>query len=136
MSLLGHLLLYHCFCQFFKQRPISFVHFFKRYYYYYTKQLAAIHILLLVAATQDADQHIRSLGVSILPKDPSTCRPGELNKQPSDNKTQALSPSHCRLEYPCFGFPNSLKTVLGWQSSGDKLGLRLKNQLKQIVGYV
>ena len=43
-----------------------------------------------MAAMQGADQHIRgSLGFSILPKDSSTCRPGESNQRPADNKTLA-----------------------------------------------
>ena len=43
------------------------------------------------ATMQDADQHIKSsLGFSLLPKDTSTCRPGELNQRPSDNKMLAL----------------------------------------------
>ena len=47
------------------------------------------------AAMQGADQHTRSiLGFSILPKVTSTCRPGETNQQPSDNKTLALPQSH------------------------------------------
>ena len=38
-----------------------------------------------------ANQHIRSnLGFSVLHKDTSTCRPGESNHQPSDNKTLPL----------------------------------------------
>ena len=42
---------------------------------------------------QGADQHIRgSLGFSILPKDTSTSRAGELNQWPSTNKTLALTP--------------------------------------------
>ena len=40
-----------------------------------------IHTLMVVAAMQGADQHIRSsLGFSILPKDGSTCRSGESNR--------------------------------------------------------
>ena len=47
-------------------------------------------LLMVVAATQLANQQIRSsLGFSILLKDNSTCRPGELNQQPSDNRTLA-----------------------------------------------
>ena len=47
----------------------------------------------MAVAMQGADQHIRgNLGFSILPKDTSTCIPGELNQQPSDNKTVALPP--------------------------------------------
>ena len=39
---------------------------------------------MAVAAMQSTDQHIRkSLGFTILPKDALTCRPGELNQQPS-----------------------------------------------------
>ena len=46
---------------------------------------------MMVAAMQGANQHISSsLGLSILPKDTATCRPGELNQQPSDNNTLAL----------------------------------------------
>ena len=46
---------------------------------------------LAVDAIQGADQHIRSsLGFSILPKDISTCRPGESNQGPSDSKTLVL----------------------------------------------
>ena len=38
-----------------------------------------------------ANQHIgSSLGFSILPKDISRCRPGELNQQSSNNKMLAL----------------------------------------------
>ena len=53
---------------------------------------------MAVAAVQGADQHIRSsLEFSILPKDTLTCRPGESNQQPFNNKTPALSHSH--LDY-------------------------------------
>ena len=31
---------------------------------------------------------------SVLPSDTSTCRPGEMNQRPSDNKTLTLSLSH------------------------------------------
>ena len=42
--------------------------------------LPYIHTLMVVAAMQGANQHIRSsLGFSILLKDTSTCRPGESN---------------------------------------------------------
>ena len=48
---------------------------------------------MVVAAMKGADQHIRSsLGFSILPKDTSTCRPGESNQQPSNNNTLILPP--------------------------------------------
>ena len=54
-----------------------------------------IHTLMVAAAMQGAEQHIRSsLGLSILPKDTWTCRPGELNQQPSDNKTLVLPLRH------------------------------------------
>ena len=36
------------------------------------------------------------MGFSILPKDTSTCRQGELNHQPTSNKTLALALSHSR----------------------------------------
>ena len=40
------------------------------------KRLTAIHTLLVVAAMEGANQHIkRNLGFSIMPKDTSTCRP-------------------------------------------------------------
>ena len=40
---------------------------------------------------QGVKEHIRSrLGFSILPKDTSTCKPGDSNPQPSDNKMLAL----------------------------------------------
>ena len=56
---------------------------------------------MVVADMQLAEQHIRSsLGFiifSILPKDTSTCRPGESNPRHSDNKTLALLLSHSRL---------------------------------------
>ena len=43
---------------------------------------------MAVAATQSASQHIRSsLGFNILPKDTSTCRPGESNQHPSNDKS-------------------------------------------------
>ena len=46
-----------------------------------------IHTLMAVAAMQGANQHIRSnLGFSVLPKDTSICRLGELNQRASDNK--------------------------------------------------
>ena len=54
-----------------------------------------IHTLMVVAAMQGADQHIRSsLGFSILPKDTWTCRPGELNQRCSDNETLVSAPEH------------------------------------------
>ena len=51
---------------------------------------------MVVAAMQAPDQHIRgSLGFRILPKDTSTCGPGESNQRPSNNKTALfLSHSH------------------------------------------
>ena len=56
-----------------------------------------IHTLMVVAAMQGADQQIRSsLEFSILPKDTSTCRPGDPNQRPSDNKMLALPLSHSR----------------------------------------
>ena len=57
-----------------------------------------IHTLMAVAAMQGADQHIRnSLGLSILSRDTSNCRPGELNQRLSDNKTLALPLSHSQI---------------------------------------
>ena len=48
----------------------------------------------------DGGQHIRSrLGFSILPKDTSTCTPGESNQQPSNNMSLALALSH---SWPCW----------------------------------
>ena len=48
-----------------------------------------IHKPMAVAATQGADQHIRSsLGVSILPKDTLACRPGESNQRPAYSSNQ------------------------------------------------
>ena len=59
----------------------------------FAKRLTAIHTLMAVAAMQDDNQHIgSSLGFSILPKDNLTCRPGELNQQPSNKKTLAVTP--------------------------------------------
>ena len=53
------------------------------------------HTLMVVAAMQGAGQHIRSsLGISILPKDTSTCRPGESNQQAFVDKTLALNIGH------------------------------------------
>ena len=50
---------------------------------------------MVVAAMQVAGQHIRSsLGFSILHKDASTCRPRELNQQPSYNNMLAQPLSH------------------------------------------
>ena len=50
------------------------------------KRLTLTRTLMAVAAMQGANQHIRSsLGFSTLPKDTSTCRPGESNQRPSDN---------------------------------------------------
>ena len=65
------------------------------------KRLTVIHTHICtpmaVAAMQGADQHIRSsLGFSIFPKDTSTCRPGELNQRPSNNKMMALPLSYSR----------------------------------------
>ena len=56
-----------------------------------------IHTMMMVAPMQGTDQHTRcSLGFSILPKDTSTCRPGESNQWPSNNKTLALPLIHSR----------------------------------------
>ena len=57
------------------------------------KWLAVIHTYfhtpIGVAATQGAAQHIRSsLGFSILPKDTSTCRPGESNRKFTTQEVQ------------------------------------------------
>ena len=50
---------------------------------------------MVVVAMQGADQHNRSsLGFSILHKDTSTCRLGESNQWPSNNKTLALFSSY------------------------------------------
>ena len=59
---------------------------------------SCIHTLMAVmAAMQGADKHIKSsLGFSILPKDTSTCRLGELNQHPSNYKMLALPLSHSR----------------------------------------
>ena len=55
------------------------------------------HTLMVVAAMQGADQHIRSsLGFSILPKDTLACNPGESNQRLSDNKTLSLPGIHSR----------------------------------------
>ena len=52
---------------------------------------------MAVAAMQGDNQHIRSsLGFSILQKDTSTWRPGELNQWPSDNNLLDLALSHSR----------------------------------------
>ena len=60
-----------------------------------TVSRTCIHVLIVVAATQGADQHIRnSSGFSILPKDTLTYRSGTSNQQPSNNKTLALPLSH------------------------------------------
>ena len=57
------------------------------------KRLTVIHTLMAVAAMQRADQHIRnSLGFSNIPKDTLSCRPGESNQQPSENKMLDLPP--------------------------------------------
>ena len=56
-----------------------------------------IHTLMAVAAMEGANQHIRSsLEFSNLTKDTSTCKPGESNQRPSNNKTLALTLSHRR----------------------------------------
>ena len=48
---------------------------------------------------QGADQHIRSsLGLSLLPKDTSTCRPGESNQLPSNKMMPALPLSQDLLQ--------------------------------------
>ena len=52
---------------------------------------------MVVAAMQGANRHIRSCSrFSILPKDTSTCRPGESNQRPSNNRTLALPLNHSR----------------------------------------
>ena len=58
-----------------------------------------------------------SLGFNILPKDTFTCRPGESNQQPSDNKALALPPSPNRrwnelsLASPVYRFIHSLTHI-------------------------
>ena len=65
----------------------AFLGIYQMVFYKMTCSNSYIHTLMAVAAMQGADQHIRSsLGFSILPKDTLTCRPGELNQQPSNNK--------------------------------------------------
>ena len=55
------------------------------------KWITVFHTLMVLAAMWGAD-HIRSsLSVSMLHKDTSTCRPGESNQRPSNNKTLALT---------------------------------------------
>ena len=50
---------------------------------------------MVVAAMKGADQHTRSsLGLSMLPMDTSTRRPGEMNQRPYNNKTLALPAAH------------------------------------------
>ena len=50
-----------------------------------------IHTLMVVAALQGPNQHIRSsLGLIILPKDTLSWRPGDLNQWPSNNKMLAF----------------------------------------------
>ena len=53
---------------------------------------------MALAALQGAEEHISvSLGFSIFPKDTSTCRPGESNQRPSDNKMLAVRLNDSRL---------------------------------------
>ena len=55
------------------------------------KQLTVIQTLIVVAAIQGANEHIRrNLGFAILSKDISTRRPGESTQRPSTNKMLAL----------------------------------------------
>ena len=68
------------------------------------------------AASQGANQHIRnSLGFSILPKDTSTCGPGESDQQPSDNKTLALPLSRSHPFSPAFNICDM--TSPAWSAS-------------------
>ena len=94
------------------------------------------YTLMAVAALQDADQHIRSsLGLSILPKDNSTCRPGEWSQQqPSDNKTLALPLSHSRSFWPPPVFShNRSQLALFWPvgSSEGNTSLHLCRNAKE-----
>ena len=89
-----------CFCRTFTFRALNRRFCPKRLTVIHTY----VHTLMVVAAMQGVEQHIRSsLGFSILPKNTSTCRPGESNQWTSDNKTLALPLSHsCQNEelYP------------------------------------
>ena len=49
------------------------------------------HTLMAAATMQGADQHVRS-SLGFLPMDTLTCRPGESNQRPPNNKTLALPP--------------------------------------------
>ena len=68
----------------------TFVHLHLGHLSRETHSNSYIHTLMVAAAMYGADQNIRSrFGFSILHKDTSTCRPGDLNQRPSDNKTLA-----------------------------------------------
>ena len=74
---------------------VNILHLHFRAFSRHTVIHTCIHTLMVVAAVQGADMHIRSsLGFSILPKDTSTGRPGELNQRTSSNKTLALPLNH------------------------------------------
>ena len=71
-----------------------------------------IHTPMAMAAMQGADQHIKSsLGFIILPKPTSTCRPGESNQRPSNNKTLSL-PLRLIIGFVFAADPSLLLSVL------------------------
>lgn len=55
--------------------------------------------MMVVAATQGVDQHVRSSLGFVLLKDTLTCGPGESIQRPSDNETLALPLSHSHPVY-------------------------------------
>ena len=69
--------------------------------------------------TDGADQHIRSsLGFSVLPRDTWTCRPGELNLQPSKKTVSTPEPQHgsraCKSLFVLL--PSSCPASVNWCS--------------------
>ena len=85
-------------------------------------------------------QHIRSsFGFSILPKHILTCRPGELNQQPSVNKTPALPPSHSPPEQTSgiqelFSQMESTKTKICFTLIGSMLNSKQRAQTLTLHG--
>ena len=98
-----------------------------------------IHTLMVVAAMQGADQHIRrTLGFSISPKNMSTCRPGELNQQPSDNKTLALALSHsqsCWISPIVANLPFTLNIEIDGRKSIRVWRVRTLNELLNLTSW-
>ena len=95
---------------------------------------AYIHTLMAVVAMQGADQQIRSsLRFSILPKDTSTCKSGELNQWPSDSTGSTPNHSHPIMFHYVDCWPKEC-TLLHECNLTEKRGVNEEREPESLVG--